>query len=190
MVLENLRPALKTGFNKTHEIVVYPKSSHLILEATKKSDSEFTSLNKLHPYFLSNLGNWILQVAGYQSQNVASVLNLEKEWLRAYETSDMATMDEIVDDEFIITFPNGFTQNKFMILSNLSTQSSNCGKLRLYTSKISALEYDGVIVLRGIVTTECNMNGKEKSFERRHYTDTYLKKNGTWKVIASHLSEY
>lgn len=189
MVLSLLKPALSGVTNNLNHIQTYASASHLILEATIKSDSEFGSLKRFKPYFFSDLSNWILKVAGYQNAPVSEVIAFEKKWLNAYEQRNLVLMTEIVDNDFVITFPNGVKQTKQMILKHLPTQEVYCPEMQIYTTSTTATEYDNVIVLRGIVTTECNV-GSTKNFQRQRYTDTYIENNGQWIVVASHLSDY
>lgn len=182
-VIKNLK-----NIGRQNAIRVYKNTSHLILQANIKSDSEFGKLKKFHPYFLTDLSNWILNIAGRQSDNVKKVLRLEKDWLKAYENKDTSTMREIVDDDFLITYPNGYKQNKQDILEYLMSDDESCINMKLYTTQSYPKEFGNVIVLRGLVTTECD-NGESKFYQRQRYTDTYLLKDGKWKVIASHLSK-
>jgi|TARA_R110002074_G_scaffold106578_1_gene230189 pimeloyl-ACP methyl ester carboxylesterase len=189
MVLSQLKPALSEVSNRSNYVQTYSSASHLILEATLKSDSEFSSLKRFKPYFFSDLSNWILKVTGHQSAGISEVISLEKQWLKAYEQKDLESMKEIVDDKFIITFPIGTQQTKEMILNYLPNQNKYCPEMRIYTTGTTATEYEGAVILRGVVTTECKIEN-EKRYQRQKYTDTYIKINGKWVVVASHLSDY
>ena len=189
MVLSRLNPTLSEMSNSSNRVQTYSSASHLILEATIKSDSEFGALKQFKPYFFSDLSNWILKVSGHQSAAVSDVINLEKQWLRAYEEKDLESMKAIVDDKFIITYPNGVKQTKRLILENLLNQDIYCPEIKIYTTSTAAHEYQNVIILRGVVTSECLVEGT-KHYQRQRYTDTYIKKNGKWTVVASHLSDY
>ncbi len=189
MVLAQLKPTLSELSNGSNYIKTYPGASHLILEATLKSDSEFASLKRFKPYFFSDLSNWILKVTGNQSADVSDVISLEKQWLRAYEQKDLKSMNDIVNDSFVITFPTGKEQTKEMILDYLPNQDKYCPKMRIYTTGTIAAEFEGVVILRGIVTSKCLVDGKV-NYQRQRYTDTYIKNNGQWSVVASHLSDY
>lgn len=188
-VLSRLKPTLAEGLNSSNYVHTYDNASHLILEATLKSDSEFGSLKQFKPYFFSDLSNWMLKVAGYQSNGTNAVLDLEKAWLKAYEQKDLKSMKRIVDDDFRITFPNGMEQTKEMIMEYLSNQDIYCPEMRIYTTNTTATEYENVIILRGVVTSECKIENTI-NYQRQRYTDTYVRRDGLWKVVASHLSNF
>ncbi len=97
-------------------------------------------------------------------------------------------MKKIVDDDFEITYPNGYKQKKQNILAHLKNDDKSCKNMKLYTTQSYAKDYGNVIILRGIVTTECD-NSNNKFYQRQRYTDTYMFKEGNWQVIASHLSK-
>lgn len=122
-----------------------------------------------------------------QLDKTNEVIQLEKDWLKAYEERDITQMNIIVDDDFEITYPNGYKQKKKDILEYLKSDDVSCKNMKLYTTETYAKDYGNVVILRGVVTTECN-SGKDKFSQRRRYTDTYLFKDGKWQVIASHLS--
>lgn len=191
LVIDRLQPIMPIQqTNSSKKLVIYPKSSHLILQASKKSDSEFGNLKKFAPYFLSGISDWILSVTQTHSNDIYQVKRLEKDWLRAYEKCNVMEMEKILDDKFQITFPNGYKQDKNIILDGLTKTNENCKQLRLYTTRTEATQYENSVILRGIVTTECSEpDSGEKSYFRQRYTDTYLKIGENWKVIASHLSE-
>jgi hypothetical protein len=47
--------------------------------------------------------------------------------------------------------------------------------------------YGDTVVLIGIVVSEWKQGDKPMT-DRSRYTDTYVKRNGKWQVVASHLS--
>ncbi len=114
------------------------------------------------------------------------VRKLERQWLDAYEQNDSDAMTKIVADDFVITFPNGAQQTKPDIMNLIKTPSSG-PKMRFYTEDVKSRAYGDTVILSGRVVTEYERDGK-KVKEQSRYTDTYLKRNGRWQVVASHLS--
>ncbi|HET7114757.1 MAG TPA: nuclear transport factor 2 family protein [Pyrinomonadaceae bacterium] len=115
------------------------------------------------------------------------VRKLERQWLDAYEQHDSATMTMIVADDFIITFPNGTTQTKAQLMSMIATPNTSAPKMHFYTEDVKSRSYGDTVILMGRVVTEYERDGK-KVKEQSRYTDTYVKRNGRWQVVASHLS--
>lgn len=119
----------------------------------------------------------------------AEVKKLEREWLDAYEKNDAAAMDRIVADDFTITFPNGAVQTKPQLMAGIRRpRPAGQPAPRFVTEDVKARSYGGtVVVLIGKVVTEQTRGGKAVREESR-YTDTYVKRDGKWQVVASHLS--
>ena len=124
-----------------------------------------------------------------QSGPEHDVRKLERAWLDAYEQHDEKAMDAIVADDFAITFPNGSMQTKAQIIAMLKRPRSTDGPvMKFHTEEVKARAYGDTVVLTGRVITEHQRDGQITSKEEQRYTDTYVKRNGRWQVVASHLS--
>ena len=115
------------------------------------------------------------------------VRQLERRWLDAYEQHNSQAMTEIVADPFVITFPNGSRQNKSELMSMIKNPNRSGPVMRFYTEDVKSQAYGDTVILRGTVITEYERDGK-KVRQQSRYTDTYVKRNGRWQVVASHLS--
>ena len=112
---------------------------------------------------------------------------LERRWLDAYERNDMAAMTEIVADDFTITFPDANVDTKAEILDQMRAVPPGSPANRFHTRNTAARSYGDTVVLIGIVTVETVREGRPVRQEWA-YTDTYVRRNGRWQVVASHLS--
>lgn len=116
------------------------------------------------------------------------VRRLEREWLDAYEQHDRGAMDRIVADDFTITFPNGAMQTKPQLMKMVkSPRRPGQPRMRFYTEDVRSRAYGGTVILTGRVVTEYEREGKAVR-EQSRYTDTYVRRDGRWQVVASHLS--
>jgi uncharacterized protein (TIGR02246 family) len=127
--------------------------------------------------------------ASQASQAEQEVRKLERAWLDAYEQHDTKAMDAIVADDFTITFPDGSMQTKPQIMDSIKAPRNPASPaLKFYTEDVQSRVYnDTVVILIGRVVTEYPRDGKTAK-EQNRYTDTYVKRNGRWQVVASHLS--
>ncbi|HKP38131.1 MAG TPA: nuclear transport factor 2 family protein [Pyrinomonadaceae bacterium] len=117
------------------------------------------------------------------------VQKLERAWLDAYEQNDEKAMTAIVADDFVITFPDGSMQSKAQILSMIKTpRSAGRPSVKFHTEEVKPRVYGDTVILTGRVITEYQRDGQTISKEQQRYTDTYVKRNGRWQVVASHLS--
>jgi ketosteroid isomerase-like protein len=118
---------------------------------------------------------------------IAAVQRLERAWLDAYEKHDAAAMDAIVAGDFLITFPNGQTQTKKDLMAMIKAPPRPGQSSKWRTENVVARQFGQTVVLTGRVVGE-HTSGAKTSSEASLYTDTYVKLNGRWQVVASHLS--
>jgi ketosteroid isomerase-like protein len=115
------------------------------------------------------------------------LLKLEREWLDAYTKRDVAAMERIEADDFIITFPNGQMSNKAQQVESLKRAAPAGPPPQFHTEETRVRLMGDVAILMGIVVGKWQANGKEV-VERNRYTDVWAKRGGRWQVVASHLS--
>src|ERR671915_2663510 len=116
------------------------------------------------------------------------VRKLERQWLDAYEQNNAEAMDRIVADDFTITFPNGAIQTKPQIMSMIKApRRPGQPRMRFFTEDVQSRTYGDTVILMGRVITEYERDGKTVR-EQSRYTDTYVRRDGRWQVVASHLS--
>ena len=127
-------------------------------------------------------------VAFPQESPADAVQKLERAWLDAYEQHDEKAMNAIVADDFTITFPKGSMQSKAQILASLKGPRPAGRSIKFHTEDVQARVYGDTVILIGRVVTEYQRDGQTASKEEQRYTDTYVKRNGRWQVVASHLS--
>lgn len=126
--------------------------------------------------------------AQQQSKAEQEVRKLEREWLDAYEKFDVEAMNRIVSDDFNITFTDGSMQTKAEIIEGLKKpRDPNRPANKFRTVDVQARVYGDTVILIGTVITEWQRGDRTlRSMDR--YTDTYIKRQGRWQVVASHLS--
>ena len=138
---------------------------------------------------------WITVVAavsiasGQAAQEISKpeqeVRKLERAWLDAYEKRDVDAMNSIVADDFTITFTDGKIQTKPQIIESLKRPGGSSSKF--VTENVQSRAYGDTVILVGLVVSEWKQGDKPMT-DRSRYTDTYVKRNGKWQVVASHLS--
>ena len=128
--------------------------------------------------------------ANAQTENAKAaedaVRKLERAWLDAYEQHDLKAMDAIVADDFINTFPEGRKQTKAQIIEWIKKPRPPGSSSKFRTEETQARVFGDTVVLTGRVVSEEQRGGKS-STEQMLYTDTYVRRNGVWQVVASHL---
>ena len=120
------------------------------------------------------------------------LLKLEREWLDAYTKRDVAAMERIEADDFMITFADGAMRTKADEIASLK-QPAPAGTPPIFmTADTKVRLYGDTAVLTGKVMmkgtyAEGLRKGQEYNSQYR-YTDVYVKRNGRWQVVASHLT--
>jgi ketosteroid isomerase-like protein len=115
----------------------------------------------------------------------AIILRLEAKWNTAYERGDIATMNTLLAEDFIITVEDGSTFSK-------SGYIAHCGDTTVHveTSEMSDLKvrmHGKTAVVTGGYHEKGTSRGKPYEYRDR-FTDVWMNMNGTWQVIASHYS--
>jgi len=122
------------------------------------------------------------------SQPEREVRKLEREWLDAYERHDINAMDRIVADNFVITHINGTIQTKAEILADLKAPRQSQGPSSTFsTEDVLSRVYGDTVVLLGRLIQRSERDGQTRLMQSR-YTDTYVKQQGRWQVVASQLT--
>lgn len=137
---------------------------------------------------LASLAIWALDFAVAQNKSstaVSQVLALEKKWNDVYKRGDIAVMDSLLADDFIITVEDGSTFSKSGYIAHNGNST-----VHVEISEMSDLQVR-MHGNTGVVTGAYYEKGTEKgkSYEYRdRFTDVWMNANGRWRVIASHYS--
>lgn len=113
----------------------------------------------------------------------AEVKKAEREWLDAYESRDAEAMKRIIADDFVIYFPDGNLQKKADIV-RMMERGKAAGRPggKFWTEESEARVYGDTVVLTGRVVSQ---QGDSRDVSR--YTDTWVRRDGKWQVVTSHL---
>ena len=113
------------------------------------------------------------------------VRQIEYEWGVAFERRDMATLDRLMSDEYILTDPLGNVRNK----------SESLAAIRTNDVHFESTKSDNVnVVINGdtaVVTGRSTFRGRYKGWSmsgQYQYTDVLVKRTGAWKAVSSHIT--
>ena len=121
-----------------------------------------------------------------KSKSVTSkILSLENKWNVAYKRGDIATMDSLLADDFVITVEDGRTFSKPGYIAHNGNST-----VQVEVSDMSDLKVrvhgDAAVVI-GSYHERGTDKGKAYEYRDR-FTDVWMNINGKWQVIASHYS--
>jgi ketosteroid isomerase-like protein len=114
----------------------------------------------------------------------SKILAFENKWNAAYKKGNVATMESLLADDFIVTTEDGTTLSKSgYIAANGSTvivEISDMSDLKVRT-------HGNTAVVTGAYHEKGVNKGRPYEYHDR-FTDVWMNITGKWQVIASHYS--
>ena len=127
----------------------------------------------------------LVATAQQKSDGASKILALEAKWNEAYKRNDLATMNSLLADGFIITVEDGTTYSKPGYIANAGD-----GALHVELSEMANLKvamHGNVAVVTGAYHEKGTLNGKPYEYRDR-LTDVWMNSDGKWQLIVSHYS--
>jgi ketosteroid isomerase-like protein len=110
------------------------------------------------------------------------IKKLEQDWAQALLKGDAASLDRYEAEDIINTDPSGRVTDRTQDKKDLSS-----GDLKFQSVELSDLKvrvYGNAAVATGVSTGKASFKGQETNGSYR-FTDTWIKRNGTWQAVAS-----
>ena len=120
-----------------------------------------------------------------KSDAISKILALEAKWNDAYKRNDIAAMNSLLADDFIITVEDGSTHSKSGYIANAGN-----GALHVEISEMSGLKVNlngGAAIVTGVYHEKGTLHEKPYEYHDR-FTDVWLNTDGKWQLIASHYA--
>lgn len=111
------------------------------------------------------------------------IMQMEREWADAYVKRDAATLDRILANDFMDTDGNGNVQNKAQYIELARNPVGTFYSGELSDAKVRAYGESAVSTGRLVIKGSSREQG-----EAFRYTGVYVKRQGRWQAVASHLS--
>jgi ketosteroid isomerase-like protein len=129
----------------------------------------------------------VVQKPAQASQDEQALKRLEDEWLGSYRRGDKATFDQIVADDFTGTDESAKVRNKAQERELLQAPPASI-KTSLTNEDVQVRIYGDAAIVTGRIVVKTQLSGQpEISFQSR-FTDTFLKRQERWQVVARHYS--
>lgn len=110
---------------------------------------------------------------------------IEHKWAEAEVKADPAMIAPYLDDTMVQTNPDGSVSARKEVLEGIGKGDPTLKAVDLADMKTQS--YGEAAVIMGQYTEKREANGKTKLTSGR-FTDTYVKRGGKWKCVASHDS--
>src|ERR687885_2841993 len=113
------------------------------------------------------------------------VLELGRQWAAAERTGDVASLDPLLADDFILVGPLGFVLAKEQYLG--SRRSGDLKHESLVWEDVSVRVYGEAAVAVGLQTQRSTYQGRDAS-GRFRVTQIALQQRGDWAIVGLHYS--
>ena len=117
----------------------------------------------------------------------ATITQLERDWVAAIMKKDTATIDRLLAEEFNGTSPTAHLYPKSSAIEDLTKGIFVADSMVL--DEISVTVYGDTAVAFTSQQEKSRYDGRDTS-GHYHYTDVWVKKDGQWRVVASHGSRF
>jgi ketosteroid isomerase-like protein len=124
--------------------------------------------------------------ASAATKDQEALLQMERDSAKAIVSGDVKFIEALEADELVITNPDGSTNTKAEDLAGYKS-----GKTKVVSAAVS--DMDAIVIGdTGVVVGRMDFNGmyQGQSYVGAYrFTDTYVKRDGHWRQIATHASE-
>lgn len=132
--------------------------------------------------FLLSLAACLFYLNGYAQGPADAIKQLEKRRFDAQVAKDTKVMNEILADDLIYTHSSGQQDSKKSYIAAIESGKSTYLAIEISGDTVRFYGPNTAIVT-GQMKTNVVSNGQTNALRLR-YTDVYMKRNGTWKMVA------
>jgi len=122
------------------------------------------------------------------SKDEQELKQLEDEWLNTYLRGDRATFDRIVADDFTGTDESAVLRNKAQEKELVQAPPPGGIKVSLTNEDVQVRIYGDTAIVTGRIVQKAERAGQDSFGFQSRFTDTFLKRQGRWQVVARHYS--
>ena len=106
---------------------------------------------------------------------------LENQWQEALTRRDVAMLDRLMADDYVLTTVGGEVVNKARVLAEVKSANVTAD---VRNTEVAVRLYRSVAVVTGTVLISGKFNDKDVS-TRSRYIKVYVKRQGQWRVVAA-----
>ena len=116
-----------------------------------------------------------------QSEDLATLRQLNDDYIRSVQTSDVERFDEILSEDFLNSNPDGSLVDRAGFLAQIA-RPATISNLKAEDVRIRVI--DNVAVVHGR-TTYTLPDGRAAA---GRYTDIWVRRQGRWLAVAAHVT--
>jgi len=107
--------------------------------------------------------------------------SLENQWQEALTRRDVAMLDRLMSDDYVLTTVGGEVVNKARVLAEVKSAHATAD---VRNTEVAVRVYGDVAIVTGLVLISGKFNDKDVS-TRSRYIKVYVKRQGQWRVVAA-----
>ena len=127
----------------------------------------------------------VTKLRGQEKSDADRVRTLEMQLTELYKQRKIEGVAALLDDDFVITFEDGKVYSKTGYISYNAAASLRI--LEAETLDVKVHLHGNTAVLTGIYHERGEEKGTPYDYRDR-FTDVWMKKDGKWRIIASHYA--
>ena len=120
-----------------------------------------------------------------EKPDTATIRALEQKWTESYKQHSIDILSSLLADDFVITIEDGNVYSKTGYISHTADASVKVEVAEQSDMKVRI--HGDTAVVTGAYHERGTSGGKRYEYHDR-FTDTWMKVNGKWQVVASHYS--
>ena len=115
------------------------------------------------------------------TSDLTTLLELNQDYIRSVQSSDVARFEEILSDDFLCSLPDGslLDRKRFLEQTALPVKISN---LEAHDVNVRLMGDFAIIHARTTYTTAEGRPGSGR------YTDVWARRNGRWVAVSAHVT--
>jgi len=119
-----------------------------------------------------------------RSEIVATLTHLEDEWIQVYSNHDLALLHRILADDFVATLADGSMRGKQPHIAAYKDDFEAIASVTSSEIAVHVYQADAAVVTGSYAATLREAKGAVPG--RYRFTDTWLKRGGVWRCVATH----
>jgi ketosteroid isomerase-like protein len=113
-----------------------------------------------------------------------TLLDLEDQWIKVYETHDLKVLHRVIADDFVATLSDGAMRGK---AEHIAAYAADFGTWSAVANSDLRVHVYGpeIAVVTGLYTARLREAKGSEPTERYRYTDTWVRRGDTWLCVAT-----
>jgi ketosteroid isomerase-like protein len=119
-----------------------------------------------------------------RAEITGTLRSLEDQWIGVYATHDLSVLHRIIADDFVATLADGAMRRKREHIESYKADFESIAAVSSSEIEVHVYQADAAVVTGLYVATLREPKGATPG--RYRFTDTWLKRGGVWRCVATH----